>query len=115
MQFLAALVAKSKRGLHRLPRWARFVSVALILAILVLAPHVTHATAVGDSIANILANFSYIFVWFLGNIVGFLFYILVKVSQYNGFLSARAVQVGWPVVLNVSNMFFIVVLLTIAF
>ncbi len=40
--------------------------------------------------------------------------ILIKVAQYNDFLNSQAVSVGWVVVRDVANMFFIIILLVIA-
>lgn len=44
-----------------------------------------------------------------------LMHALISVVQYNVFVAARPVELGWPLVRDVVNMFFIVVLLAIAF
>ncbi len=44
-----------------------------------------------------------------------LMHILTTVAQYNKFVGARPVELGWPLVRDVVNMFFIVVLLVMAF
>lgn len=41
--------------------------------------------------------------------------LLIAVASYNNFVAAAAVTTGWPLVRDVANMFFIVVLLIIAF
>ncbi|MBP9869543.1 hypothetical protein KBC59_03235 [Patescibacteria group bacterium] len=41
--------------------------------------------------------------------------ILISIVQFNTFVGARPVDLGWPLVRDVVNMFFIVVLLVIAF
>ncbi len=40
---------------------------------------------------------------------------LIIVSGYNNFINARAVQTGWPLVRDVANMFYILIMLVIAF
>lgn len=40
--------------------------------------------------------------------------MLILVAQYNGFIKSQAVTVGWVVVRDIANMFFIIILLVIA-
>lgn len=51
----------------------------------------------------------------LGYILLFLLQTVVSVAQYNGFITAPAVTTGWIIVRDVCNMFFILILLVIAF
>ncbi len=44
-----------------------------------------------------------------------IFSFVIQVSGYNGFLDSTAVNVGWVMVRDVANMFFVVILLLIAF
>jgi len=41
--------------------------------------------------------------------------VLIKVAQYNNFINEGPVAVGWVIVRDISNMFFVVILLVIAF
>jgi hypothetical protein len=41
--------------------------------------------------------------------------LVTQIIEYNGFIDAYAVQIGWPLVRDLSNMFFVVILLIIAF
>ena len=41
--------------------------------------------------------------------------LISDIIAYNGFLSSTAVKVGWPLVRDVCNMFFVIILLMIAF
>lgn len=45
----------------------------------------------------------------------FLLQFLIEIAGYNNYLDSPAVQIGWTMVRDVSNMFFVVVLLVIAF
>ncbi|NQU77662.1 DUF1542 domain-containing protein [Candidatus Falkowbacteria bacterium] len=59
-----------------------------------------------------------IFMWiidFLGGLLIALIQILIGVAQYNDFLDSPAVTKGWMVLRDIGNMFFILVLLVIAF
>jgi hypothetical protein len=51
----------------------------------------------------------------LGKLVTLILSILLAFAKYNAFASAAPVQVGWPIVRDICNMFFIIVLLVSAF
>ncbi len=53
--------------------------------------------------------------WFIGQVITVLTSILLSVAQYSDFINNSVVDVGWPIVRDVCNMFFILVLLIIAF
>ena len=83
----------------------------------------THAQGVLGWAANIaegalitvVTTLIYGIVWFFGMLVTVtLIPILVMVASYNDFATEYGVQLGWTVVRDVSNMFFIIVLLVIA-
>ncbi|MCE9586147.1 hypothetical protein K8R04_02400 [Candidatus Uhrbacteria bacterium] len=51
----------------------------------------------------------------LGWIVSLILTVLLAFAKYNSFSSAAPVEVGWPIVRDICNMFFIVILLISAF
>jgi hypothetical protein len=51
----------------------------------------------------------------LGKLVTLILSILLAFAKYNAFASAAPVQVGWPIVRDICNMFFIIILLVSAF
>ena len=55
------------------------------------------------------------FVWVLGRLLIVLINLVVWVAQYNGFITSPAVSTGWTILRDICNMFFILVLLVIAF
>ncbi|MFZ2804054.1 MAG: hypothetical protein WA001_02415 [Patescibacteria group bacterium] len=62
-----------------------------------------------------IAGLLYIFVT-LGMLINILLsWLLVQFASYNDFVNAPAVVLGWPLVRDIVNMFFIVVLLVVAF
>ncbi len=71
--------------------------------------------AIGDIIAGFLASIILAFAKFLGSLALMAIGLLVEIVQYNDFINAPAVVKGWVIVRDVCNMFFIVVLLLLAF
>lgn len=72
-----------------------------------------------NPLANMIAySLSNILQWLAGMASGILLWLvgmLIQVSGYNGFINAQIVQVGWPLVRDVANMFYILVMLVMAF
>ncbi len=69
------------------------------------------AAAVGSFVANILLLFSRL----LLHLASFCIDFIMVVAGYNGYLESTAVNIGWTVVRDITNMLFIVILLVIAF
>ncbi|MBU4375214.1 hypothetical protein KKH38_01785 [Patescibacteria group bacterium] len=53
--------------------------------------------------------------WIVGKLLGVLTSILISVAQYGDFINAGVVTLGWPIVRDLCNMFFVLILLVIAF
>ncbi len=75
-----------------------------------------------SSIARVTCSLVSLVVWFLSAVVemlGRLMILLVDIfmhfAAYNSFGTAQPVQIGWPIVRDVCNMFFILILLISAF
>lgn len=68
--------------------------------------------AIGSALAWIVAQLNYFLgVYILLPLINF----MVGILEYNGFLDSYAVQIGWPLVRDLTNMFFVIILLIIAF
>lgn len=78
------------------------------------APKVTYADS-WDWLANALAWPVYGLAWLLGELLSVVIYFLITVAQYNDFIDAEPVKQGWVIVRDLCNMFFVIVLLAIAF
>ncbi|USN53675.1 MAG: type IV secretion system protein [Candidatus Nomurabacteria bacterium] len=104
---------REKRGLGP----TVLVSVFIVAALVLFFPESrAYAASTGDKVALFfIENFMYPVVQFLANVLIVVINILVAVAQYNGFINAPAVEKGWVIVRDLSNMFFIVFLLIIAF
>lgn len=72
-------------------------------------------TGILNKIGQILGILLYAFIYILIQIDILLTNLLIGVAQYNGFSTSVAVTTGWPIIRDVCNMFFIIVLLLIAF
>lgn len=56
-----------------------------------------------------------IWVWLFGQLAVQLVYLIIYLASYNNFVHSSAVENGWVIIRDVVNMFFIVILLVIAF
>lgn len=63
----------------------------------------------------IIARFLEWLINFIGQLVLMFVDMIISVAQYNDFVNAKPVEAGWPLVRDVVNMFFIVILLITAF
>lgn len=65
--------------------------------------------------SGLLANLVLWIVQFLGKLLLVVINNVISIAEYNNFIDSEAVRQGWVIVRDVSNMFFILVLLVIAF
>ncbi|MFH1662106.1 MAG: DMT family transporter [Candidatus Falkowbacteria bacterium] len=70
---------------------------------------------VGGAVAALLGHILNPFIWLLGKILLVLMDILIGIARYNDFIKANPVTMGWTIVRDLCNMFFILILLIIAF
>lgn len=70
---------------------------------------------IGDSIAKLIAWILLPVIWLLGKLVSLFLSILIAIAQYNDFIKSAAVTYGWTMVRDFANMFFVLILLVIAF
>jgi len=77
--------------------------------------HFVSASALGVSIAQILGHVIEAIISALGVILTGLMGILIRICSYNDFIVSPAVTNGWIIVRDLCNMFFILILLVVAF
>lgn len=90
------------------------LSLVFFLGVFFLFPNLVHA-GLGETVATVLGWVLYPIIWVLGQILIMLIYILIGIAQYNDFINSNAVTFGWQLVRDLCNMFFILILLIIAF
>ncbi len=73
------------------------------------------ATSSKNVVTSIVGWIVVALVWTLGQIMVVLMYILLWVASYNDFINSPAVTNGWVILRDVCNMFFVLILLVIAF
>lgn len=78
-----------------------------------LAPS-AHAT-LGDWAGEVVGGLIGVVIYILGVILALVIKVLVIVAQYSDFIGSAAVTAGWKIVRDLCNMFFVLVLLIIAF
>jgi hypothetical protein len=92
------------------------VMVAGVCIFFIAAP--AHANAAYEMVNWIVAIFTKILVYImelLAYILLFLLDYLIQIVQFNNFVNAAPVRIGWPLIRDTVNMFFIVVVLVSAF
>jgi hypothetical protein len=86
----------------------------LVASFLFFLPNITNAS-VSDAIATVIGWILTPFIWLFGQLLILFINILIGVAQYNDFINSSAVSYGWTLVRDFSNMFFVLILLIIAF
>lgn len=81
----------------------------------IMGPMADAASYMFNIVATLAASFLYLIIYALIFVNTLITDLMIRVAQYNNFVNAKPVQMGWPLVRDVCNMFFIVVLLLIAF
>jgi len=104
---LINLLAKRKLLFTLLP-------ILLLVATFLFWPHTTYAI-VGDIVIEIVGNVASAWIWVLGKLVVQIIRLVIWVAGYNDFINSDAVSNGWTILRDLCNMFFILILLVIAF
>ena len=71
--------------------------------------------SISSAVATFLGWIVYGIVWALGQLLVLMMEVLVWVAQWSSFIKAPAVVLGWKIVRDICNMFFVVIMLIIAF
>ncbi len=96
-------------------RWVMHAVLLVILAVVLFFPVVTHAGGFSEGVAKFFGHLVAAIIWLLGKLLVLIIYLVVQVATYNDFNNSAAVDAGWEIVRDVCNMFFILLLLIIAF
>ena len=96
----------------------KLIFLPLLFLIFLGAFLITKPALAWDPVADASAIFGWLImqvVSILGKILTWVIALLIKIAQYNGFITAPAVSKGWIIIRDLCNMFFIAALLIIAF
>ncbi len=88
-----------------------FSLISLIFGIFIVGFNVHAAGWEVDVVSGILS----VFIWALGLIMILVVKGLILIASYQNFIGSEAVILGWVIVRDIANMFFVVVLMIIAF
>lgn len=88
---------------------------AVVLAGVFGAALPTQAGEIATFFGIVMASFLQLLIGFFGDFFLLVTTVLINVASYNDFVVAVPVEQGWTIVRDVTNMFFILVLLVIAF
>ncbi|MDD5251811.1 MAG: hypothetical protein PHT12_04220 [Patescibacteria group bacterium] len=91
--------------------------VLTVAAAVLLAAHPTFAAGdfIKDATITIIGWVAQVVVTFFGWIIITIIPSLIAIASYNNFVTAPAVGVGWVLVRDICNMFFVLILLVLAF
>ncbi len=93
-----------------------FFAVALLVVVGTLVTvHPSYASGIEDFVAQAVGNVVQLLLFLVGNLLLIMIGALVWVAQYNGFVNSVPVLQGWSIVRDITNMFFIVIMLIYAF
>lgn len=121
MRTCAAFFDRYWSRLKNMSRRQKYTSLFVFLAILIgvfLVPAVSSADTAESISGAIIITLTQFFLWLasLGiQLAIFFLKFFILLAGYNGFINADIVKFGWSIVRDVANMFFIVILLIIAF
>ncbi len=90
-----------------------FAVVFILVFVFFLYPQISYAA--GEGVAKVLGWIIYPFIWIFGKLAILFLDILISIAQYDNFIHSSAVSYGWIVVRDLCNMFFVLILLIIAF
>ncbi len=116
---LRSFQEKLQAGFASVTQWVSAhkhpLGLGILMLCLMLLPHFAQATTITeDAVTAIIQLLAWV-VQTLGKVFVFLVDIFLGFARYNGFGDAQPVQIGWVIVRDICNMFFIVILLISAF
>lgn len=123
MHICAAFIRQYWNKFQNISRRSKYTSLFVILIALVgvfLVPHIVRGAdgPIGDFTDAIILALTRFFLWLAGFAIQLSLFFLkffILLAGYNGFINASVVKFGWNIIRDVANMFFIVILLVIAF
>jgi len=74
-----------------------------------------HNVWAADWAVNVISGILSVFIWALGVILVLVIKGLILIASYQDFIGSQAVILGWVIVRDICNMFFVILLLIIAF
>lgn len=91
-----------------------FLGTFAVFCLLVFAAP-AQADVVADALASLFANIVLFFAGLFMQLAIFFLKFVISVASYNGYIDSTPVMLGWTLVRDIGNMFFVIILLVIAF
>ncbi|MDO8626655.1 MAG: hypothetical protein Q7K39_04385 [Candidatus Magasanikbacteria bacterium] len=125
-QYFLKLVNRIEaRVSHKRALWFLAAALCLALFVTVILPHQATAGSELEQLQTALSNPNWFlkivstllltFAQWMIRLALFFLAFIIQISAYNGYLDSTTVNIGWVMVRDITNMFFVVVLLIIAF
>ena len=114
---LRTLVTKLKTNNLRKASLISGSVILLLISVGIIWPETSHAltNSIGEFVVTIIGWAVWALVSLIGQLLAVVIWILVAVAQYNNFINDNTVVKGWSIVRDICNMFFILILLIVAF
>lgn len=93
----------------------KIITTSLLIFFVAFLFFIPSAALADNGVAKVLGWIMFPFIWLMGKLAIVLLGILISVAQYSNFIHSSAVTYGWVVVRDLCNMFFVLILLIIAF
>jgi len=87
----------------------------LVVFLLFLFPQVARAGAVSDLVFKVFGALLWPVIWVLSKLLLLTIRLITVVAVYNDFINSPVVTKGWTIIRDLANMFFLVMMLVIAF
>lgn len=116
-----SLIEKGKQFLNiikpktRLSLLSGIFVASLCFFVLFVVGDIVHASTVGEDILMAIGD---LFLWIASKFMGLTVFILkfvIEIASYNDYINSNAVGLGWILVRDITNMFFVIILMLIAF
>ncbi len=91
------------------------IALLVVVGGLFILPKVAKADVVGDFLLQAIGPLVSLVVTLLGKLLTVVIGILISIAQYNGFINSPVVTKGWVLIRDICNMFFVVILIIMAF
>lgn len=107
------LISLVKQRLFKKPALKQGVFILVLILIVGALPFVAHA-GIDEILSSVFLTIVEMLLGVIGSLITLVMAALINVAQFNDFISAPAVVVGWVLVRDICNMFFIVGMLLIS-
>lgn len=109
------MINKIKKFINAASKRRKIILFVVLFFVVFLVSAQPAKAVVSEAVATVLGWIAYIITSFVGLLLTLIIGTLIEVAKYSNFIDVEAVRQGWVIVRDLCNMFFILILLVIAF